>query len=158
MTKDKFACGRQERFRNDWPTLLGHVNVDAFPEIPQVREVMPVALDVAQPGFAATVEALRLHSWKLGPGQPMLVIDQFTDADFKLVVDDLADVHVNSKDGRFYLGWFPTGRPGTDGEGWVIAVTGTAKTRGYRISFDTETPADIVAAAVAQVLATAQPL
>ena len=119
---------------------------------------MPVAVQVAQPGFANTVEALRLHSWKLGPGQPTLVTDLFTDADFKLVVDDRADVHVNSKDGRFYLGWFPTGRPGTDGEGWVIAVTGTAKTRGYRMSFDTETPADVVAAAVAQVLATAQRL
>ncbi|GGZ80156.1 hypothetical protein GCM10010344_54110 [Streptomyces bluensis] len=119
---------------------------------------MPVAVQVAQPGFATTVEALRLRSWKIGPGQPTLVTDQFTDADFKLVVDDRADVHVNSKDGRFYLGWFPMGRPGTDGEGWVIAVTGTAKTRGYRMSFDTETPADIVAAAVAQVLATAQRL
>ncbi|WP_411150623.1 DUF317 domain-containing protein [Streptomyces sp. A30] len=119
---------------------------------------MPVTVEVAQPGFATTVEALRLSSWKLGPGQPTQVIDQFTDADFKLVVDDRADVHVNSKDGRFYLGWFPMGRPGTDGEGWVIAVTGTAKVRGYRMSFDTETPAAIVAAAVAQVLATSQPL
>ncbi|MEU9381319.1 DUF317 domain-containing protein [Streptomyces sp. NPDC048279] len=119
---------------------------------------MPVTVEVAQPGFAATVEALRLRSWNLGPGQPTLVTDQFTDADFKLVVDDRADVHVNSKDGRFHLGWFPMGRPGTDGEGWVIAVTGTAKFRGYRMSFDTETPAAIVAAAVAQVLATSQPL
>ncbi len=117
---------------------------------------MPVTVEVVQPGFSTTVEALRLHSWKLGPGQPTLVTDQFTDAGFKLVVDDRADVHVNSKDGRFYLGWFPTGRPGTDGEGWVIAVTGTAKDPGYRMSFDTETPADIVAAAVARVLATSQ--
>ncbi|WP_308314174.1 DUF317 domain-containing protein [Streptomyces sp. GbtcB7] len=115
-----------------------------------------MTVEVVQPGFSTTVEALRLHSWKLGPGQPTLVTDQFTDAGFKLVVDDRADVHVNSKDGRFYLGWFPTGRPGTDGEGWVIAVTGTAKDPGYRMSFDTETPADIVAAAVARVLATSQ--
>lgn len=153
----KFAWGRQERSRKDWPTLPKHVNVDVFPEKLQVREVSPVTVEVAQSGFATTVHALRLRSWKLGPGQPALVTDQFTDADFKLVVDDRADVHVNSMDGRFYLGWFPTGRPGTDGEGWVIAVTGTAKTRGYRMSFDIETPADIVAAAVAQVLATSQP-
>lgn len=33
------------------------------------------------------------------------------------------------------LGWFPLGRPGTDGEGWKIAVTGTAKVRGYYVSF-----------------------
>ncbi|MBT2527502.1 DUF317 domain-containing protein [Streptomyces sp. ISL-99] len=108
------------------------------------------------PGFSTTVEALRLRKWQLGPGQPTLVMDQFSAEDFHLIVDDRADVHVSSKDGRFYLGWFPLGRPGTDGEGWTIAVTGTAKVRGYRLSFDTETPADIVAAAVARVLETSR--
>ncbi|MCB5905892.1 DUF317 domain-containing protein [Streptomyces sp. SF28] len=116
-----------------------------------------MTVEVSTPGFSTTVEALRLHSWKLGPGQPTLVIDQFTDADFKLVVDDRADVHINSRDGRFYLGWFPSGRPGTDGEGWKLAVTGTADTPGYSVTFDTETPAEI-AAAVARVLATSRPL
>ncbi|MDX3832896.1 DUF317 domain-containing protein [Streptomyces europaeiscabiei] len=71
-------------------------------------------------------------------------------------MDDRADVHVSSKDGRFYLGWFPLGRPGTDGEGWRIAVSGTAKLRGYYLSFDIETPADIVAAVVARVLETSR--
>ncbi|MFE0889443.1 DUF317 domain-containing protein [Streptomyces rochei] len=108
------------------------------------------------PGFSTTVEALRLREWLLGPGQATLVMDQFSADDFHLVVDDRADVHVNSKDGSFYLGWFPSGRPGTDGEGWKIAVTGTAKVRGYQISFDTETPADVVAAAVERVLETSQ--
>ncbi|MCX4482140.1 DUF317 domain-containing protein [Streptomyces cellulosae] len=106
----------------------------------------------AGPGFSTTVEALRPREWQLGPGQPALVIDQFSAEDFNLIVDDRADVHVSSKDGRFYLGWFPLGRPGTDGEGWKIAVTGTAKVRGYHLSFDTEAPAEIVAAAVARVL------
>jgi hypothetical protein len=73
-------------------------------------------------------------------------------------VDDRADVHVNSKDGRFCLGWFPHGRPGTDGERWKIAVTGTAKVRGFHMSFDMETPAEIVAAAVTRVLETSQRL
>lgn len=99
-------------------------------------------------------EALQLREWQLGPGQPMLVLEQFSAEDFNLIVDDRADVHVSSKDGRFYLGWFPLGRPGTDGQGWKIAVTGTATVRGYHLSFDTETPADIVAAAVARVLET----
>ncbi|MER6559821.1 DUF317 domain-containing protein [Streptomyces sp. NPDC001027] len=107
------------------------------------------------PGFSTTVEALRLREWQLGPGQPTLVMDnQFCAEDFNLIVDDRADVHVSSKDGRFYLGWFPLGRPGTDGEGWKIAVTGTAKVPGYQLLCDTETPADIVAAAVAGVLET----
>ncbi|MFF3501176.1 DUF317 domain-containing protein [Streptomyces sp. NPDC003247] len=110
----------------------------------------------ASPGFATTIEALRLREWQLGPGQPTLVTDQFSADDFNLVVDDRADVHVSSKDGRFYLGWFPLGRPGTDGEGWKIAVTGTARVPGYQISFDVETPADIVAAAVACVLETSR--
>ncbi|MFF8481943.1 DUF317 domain-containing protein [Streptomyces antibioticus] len=110
------------------------------------------------PGFSTTVEALRLRQWQLGPGQPTLVMDQFSAEDFHVVVDDRADVHVSSKDGRFYLGWFPLGRPGTDGEGWKIAVTGTAKVPGYHVSFDTETPADIVAAAVARVLETSRRL
>ncbi|WP_145499077.1 DUF317 domain-containing protein [Streptomyces sp. CFMR 7] len=110
------------------------------------------------PGFPTTVEALRLRGWLLGPGQATLVMDQFSAEDFHLVVDDRADVHVNSKDGRFYLGWFPLGRPGTHGEGWKIAVTGTAKVRGYQMSFNTETPADVVAAAVARVLETSQQL
>ncbi|GHI91635.1 DUF317 domain-containing protein [Streptomyces olivaceus] len=104
------------------------------------------------PGFSTTAEALRLREWLLGPGQATLVMDQFSAEDFHLIVDDRADVHVNSKDGRFYLGWFPLGRPGTDGEGWKIAVTGTAEVRGYQMSFDTETPSDVVAAAVARVL------
>ncbi|MBL3805155.1 DUF317 domain-containing protein [Streptomyces sp. BRB081] len=108
------------------------------------------------PGFSTTVEALRLREWLLGPGQATLVMDQFSADDFQLVVDDRADVHVNSRDGRFYLGWFPLGRPGTDGEEWKIAVTGTAKVRGYQMSFDTETPVDVVAAAVARVLETSQ--
>ncbi|MEU6450627.1 DUF317 domain-containing protein [Streptomyces sp. NPDC046979] len=108
------------------------------------------------PGFSTTVEALRLRQWQLGPGQPTLVMDRFSAEDFHLVVDDRADVHVSSKDGRFYLGWFPLGRPGTDREGWKIAVTGTTKTPGYQVSFDVETPADIVAAAVARVLETSR--
>lgn len=108
------------------------------------------------PGFSTTVEALRRREWRLGPGRPTLVMDQFSAEDFNLIVDDRADVHVSSKDGRFYLGWFPLGRLGTDGEGWKIAVTGTAKMRGYHLSFDTETPADIVAAAVARVLETSR--
>ncbi|MFF1605596.1 DUF317 domain-containing protein [Streptomyces mirabilis] len=99
-------------------------------------------------------EALRLREWQLGPGQPTLVLEQFSAEEFNLIVDDRADVHFSSKDGRFYLGWFPLGRPGTDGQGWKIADTGTATVRGYHLSFDTETPADIVAAAVARVLET----
>lgn len=110
------------------------------------------------PGFSTTIQALRLREWQLGPGQPTLVMDQFSADDFHVVVDDRADVHVSSKDGRFYLGWYPLGRPGTDGEGWKIAVTGTAKVPGYNISFHTQTPADVVAAAVARVLETSRPL
>lgn len=108
-------------------------------------------------GFSTAAEALKVHTWQLGPGQPALVMDQFSTEDFHMVVDDRADVHVNSKDGRFYLGWFPLGRPGSDGEGWKIAVTGTTKVPGYSISFDAETPADIVAATVTRVLETALP-
>lgn len=109
------------------------------------------------PGFSTTAEALKVRDWQLGQGQPTLVMDQFSAEDFHMVVDDRADVHVNSKDGRFYLGWFPLGRPGGDGEGWKIAVTGTTKVPGYSISFDAETPADVVAAAVTRVLETARP-
>ncbi|MEU3602648.1 DUF317 domain-containing protein [Streptomyces sp. NPDC006798] len=116
-----------------------------------------MTVDVSPPGFSTTVEALRLRSWQLGPGQPSIVTDQFSDADFKVVVDDRADVHINSRDGRFYLGWFPNGRPGADGEGWKLAVTGTARVPGYQVSFDTETPAQVVAAAVAAVLAVSHP-
>ncbi|MCM8555506.1 DUF317 domain-containing protein [Streptomyces sp. STCH 565 A] len=106
----------------------------------------------AELGFSTTADALRLRKWLLGPGQPTLVMDQFSAEEFHLIVDDRADVHISSKDGRFYLGWFPLGRPGTDGEGWKIAVTGTAQVPGYQVSFDTEAPADIVAATVARVL------
>ncbi|AWN30026.1 DUF317 domain-containing protein [Streptomyces sp. NEAU-S7GS2] len=108
------------------------------------------------PGFSTTAEALRLREWQLGPGQPTFVLGQFSAEDFNLIVDDRGDVHVSSKDGCFYLGWFPLGRPGGDGEGWKIAVTGTAKVRGYQMSFDMETPSDVVAAAVARVLETSR--
>ncbi|MFE8910990.1 DUF317 domain-containing protein [Streptomyces globisporus] len=107
-------------------------------------------------GFSTTIEALRLREWQLGRGRPSLVTDQFSADDFHLIVDDRADVHISSKDGSFYLGWFPSGRPGTDGEGWTIAVTGTAEVPGYRMSFDTETPADLVAAVVERALATSR--
>ncbi|MGW5868313.1 DUF317 domain-containing protein [Streptomyces sp. NPDC055239] len=115
-----------------------------------------MAVAPAAHGFSTTIDALRLREWQLGAGQPALVTDLFSADDFHLIVDDRADVHVSSKDGRFYLGWFPNGRPGTDGEGWTVAVTGTAKVPGYRLSFDTETPADVVAAAVARVLETSR--
>jgi hypothetical protein len=117
-----------------------------------------VTVAPVSPGFSTTVQALKLRDWQVGPGQPTLVMDQFSAEGFHMVVDDRADVHVNSKDGRFYLGWFPLGRSGTDGEGWKIAVTGTAKVPGYGISFSTDTPADIVAAAVARVLETSRPV
>ncbi len=117
-----------------------------------------MTVDVTRPGFSTTAAALRLRSWQLGPGQSALVTDQFSAEDFNLIVDDRTDVHISSKDGRFYLGWFPLGRPGTDGEGWKLAVTGTAKVPGYHVSFDTETPAEIVAATVARVLRTSRPL
>ncbi|WP_392675262.1 hypothetical protein [Streptomyces sp. LN785] len=54
----------------------------------------------AGPGFSTTTEALRLRDWQLGPGQPTLVTGQFSADDFHLIVDDRADVHVSSKDGR----------------------------------------------------------
>jgi hypothetical protein len=117
---------------------------------------MPVTVAPVSPGFSTTVEALQLREWQLGPGAPALVMDQFTAERFHLVVDDRADVHVNSADGRFCLGWFPLGRPGTNGEGWKIAVTGSAKVPGYRVSFDVETPAAVVAAAVARFLETSR--
>ncbi|MGW1771719.1 DUF317 domain-containing protein [Streptomyces sp. NPDC002104] len=109
-----------------------------------------------QPGFSTTIEALRIRTWLLGRGHPTQIIDHFTADDFSLVVDDRADVHVASKDGRFYLGWFPEGRPGARDDGWVIAVTGTATVQGYRATFSTETPAAVVAAAVEAVLATSR--
>ncbi|MCZ0978687.1 DUF317 domain-containing protein [Streptomyces diastatochromogenes] len=115
-----------------------------------------MTVDAARSGFSTTVAELRLRTWLLGPGQPMDVIDLFTEADFKVVIDDRADVHINSKDGRFYLGWFPDGRPGTDGEGWKLAVTGTADAPGYCVAFHKETPA-VVVAAVGRVLATSVP-
>ncbi|GAA1929462.1 DUF317 domain-containing protein [Streptantibioticus ferralitis] len=117
-----------------------------------------MGVEAARPGFSTTVEALRLRSWRLGPGQPNTVIGQFDAEDFTLIVDGRADVHISSKDSRFSLGWFPLGRPGTEEEGWKLAVTGTNTVPGYSISFDTETPAEIVATTVAKVLATSQPL
>ncbi|MFZ3470323.1 DUF317 domain-containing protein [Streptomyces sp. 4.24] len=109
-----------------------------------------------QPGFSTTIEALRIRTWLLGRGHPAQVIDRFTAEDFNLVVDDRADAHVASKDGSFYLGWFPDGRPGDPDVGWVIAVTGTATAHGYKARFSTETPAAVVAAAVETVLATSR--
>ncbi|MBC2876165.1 MULTISPECIES: DUF317 domain-containing protein [Streptomyces] len=116
-----------------------------------------MTVDVARSGFSTTVGALRLRQWRLGPGQPELETDQFGTEDFNLIVDDRADVHIGSKDGRFYFGWFPAGRPDTEGEGWRLSVTGTAQTPGYHVSFDMETPAEVVAATVACVLATSRP-
>lgn len=132
------------------------VNVDNLPE-PQVRKVIAATEAPMNPGFSTTAKDLKACDWQLGPGQPTLVMDQFSAEDFHMVVDDHADVHINSKDGRLYLGWSPLSRPGTDGEGWKIAVTGTATVPGYSISFDTETPADIVAAAVTCVLEATRP-
>ncbi|MFJ7589514.1 DUF317 domain-containing protein [Streptomyces sp. NPDC097617] len=117
-----------------------------------------MTVDTVKPGYSTTSEALRLRSWRLGPGQPAMVIDQFTDEDFVCVVDDRADMHISSRDGRLYLGWFPGGRPGSEGDGWVLAVTGTATVPGYRVIFDTETPARLVAAVVAEVIATSAPV
>ncbi|MFD6249595.1 DUF317 domain-containing protein [Streptomyces roseolus] len=116
-----------------------------------------MTVDAARPGFSTTVADLRLRRWLLGRGQPMDVIDLFTDADFKVVIDDRADVHIASRDGRLYLGFFPGGRPGTDTEGWKLAVTGTADVPGYCVSFHKETPAAVVAATVSSVLATSTP-
>ncbi|MFC0844695.1 DUF317 domain-containing protein [Streptomyces noboritoensis] len=117
-----------------------------------------MTVDVPNAGFRTTVRDLRLREWLLGPGQPTEVIDSFpaADGDFTFVTDDRADLHIASADGRFYLGWFPDGRPGAEREGWVLAVTGTARTPGYRIVFEPGTPARIVAATVSEVLATAR--
>ncbi|MFJ9151788.1 DUF317 domain-containing protein [Streptomyces sp. NPDC102270] len=117
-----------------------------------------MALDAAHSGFATTIAALRIRSWKLGAGQPMEVIDQFSEPDFTHIVDDRGDVHVSSRDGRFYLGYFPNGRPGGADEDWVIAVTGTANVPGYRMAFGTDTPAEIVAGVVSRILSTSRPL
>ncbi|MFJ5631925.1 DUF317 domain-containing protein [Streptomyces goshikiensis] len=63
---------------------------------------------------------------------------------------------MSSADGRLYFGWFPDGRPGAGEEGWVLPVTGTVEVPGYRIVFDPQTPARLVAATVSDVLATAR--
>ncbi|MFE6461231.1 hypothetical protein ACFVP0_27705 [Streptomyces cinereoruber] len=88
-----------------------------------------MTVELSSAGFRTTIERLRLRCWLLGPGQPSEVIDTFPAAngDFTVVVDDRADTHIASADGRFYFGYFPGGRPGAEHEGWVIAVTGTAK-------------------------------
>lgn len=76
----------------------------------------------------------------------MQVIHQFKEPAFTHIVDDRADVHIGSRDGRFYLGYFSNGRSGGvaedwgTSEGWVIAVTGIANVPGYRMSFGRETP------------------
>lgn len=115
-------------------------------------------MELSNAGFRTTVEELRLRKWLLGPGQPSEVIDVFPEAngDFKFVTDDRADLHIASADGRFYLGWFPEGRPGAEREGWVLAVTGTARVPGYRIVFEPHTPARLVAVAVREALATSR--
>ncbi|MFD4577475.1 hypothetical protein ACFWNK_34365 [Streptomyces sp. NPDC058417] len=48
----------------------------------------------AGPGFSATVAALRLREWQLGPGQPTKVMDQFSANDFHPVVDAAAVARV----------------------------------------------------------------
>ncbi|MEV4738758.1 DUF317 domain-containing protein [Streptomyces sp. NPDC049555] len=116
-----------------------------------------MAIETTAPGFRTTLAALRLREWQIGPGQATRVLNQFDADDYHFVVDDRADVHVSSKDGRLYLGYFPEGRPGTDGEGWKIAVTGTAETPGWAASFEPETPAELIAAFVAAVISTSRP-
>ncbi|MFG2115574.1 DUF317 domain-containing protein [Streptomyces sp. NPDC048718] len=100
---------------------------------------------------------MRLREWLIGPGQPTDVTDTFPAAngDFHFIVDDRADTHIASADGRFYLGHFPAGRPGAEQEGWVLAITGTARVPGYKAVFHPDTPARLVAAVIAEVLATA---
>lgn len=107
---NEFAGGRQERSRQDWCSVAAHVNLDDLPqdwESSQAREVMLVTVQLPNAGFQTTIEKLRLHSWLLGPGQPTEVIDCFPEAngDFNLIVDDRADTHISSADGRLYLGW-----------------------------------------------------
>ncbi|MER5758911.1 DUF317 domain-containing protein [Streptomyces sp. NPDC002082] len=116
-----------------------------------------MTVEVGRHGFSTSIEALRIRTWMLGRGQPSQVIDQFTAEDFHFVVDDRADMHIASKDGRLYLGWFPEGRPGRLDEGWRLAVTGTATLPGYSIGFDVETPAHVIASAVATVISTSGP-
>lgn len=141
--------------------LQGHVNVDDPSGEPGKGERGDaVTVELSSAGFRTTTERLRLHDWLLGPGQATEVIDAFPAAngDFHFIVDDRADTHIASADGRFYLGHFPAGRPGAEREGWVLAVTGTARTPGYKIVFDPDTPARLVARTVSEVLATAERL
>ncbi|WP_129838048.1 DUF317 domain-containing protein [Streptomyces sp. RFCAC02] len=107
-------------------------------------------------GTTTKVDTLGRRHWSIDPGDPALVTDQFTSEDFALVVDDRADTHISSRYGRCYLGWFPAGRCG-GGEGWVLAVTGTASQPGWKATFAPSTPAEIVAAAVAAALNTSRP-
>ncbi|WP_338932735.1 DUF317 domain-containing protein [Streptomyces netropsis] len=116
-----------------------------------------MAIEKTTPGFRTTLAALRLREWQIGPGQATRVLDQFDAAEYHFVVDDRADVHVSSEDGRLYLGYFPQGRPGTDSEGWKIAVTGTAETPGWAASFAPDTPAELIAVFVAAVISTSRP-
>ncbi|MEU1819930.1 DUF317 domain-containing protein [Streptomyces roseifaciens] len=116
-----------------------------------------MTIETTTPGFRTTLTALRLREWQIGPGQATRVLGQFDADEYHFVVDDRADVHGSSKDGRLYLGYFPEGRPGTDGEGWKIAVTGTADVPGWAASFEPETPAELIAAFVAAVISTSRP-
>ncbi|MFI9202200.1 DUF317 domain-containing protein [Streptomyces sp. NPDC053048] len=116
-----------------------------------------MTIKLPTPGFHTTIQALRLREWPLGPGNANNVLDQFHDTDYKFVVDDRADVHIASKDGRLYLGYFPDGRPGGQGEGWKIAVTGTEHVRGWTATFEPDTPAELVAAFVNAVISGSRP-
>ncbi|CAM5325004.1 DUF317 domain-containing protein [Streptomyces abikoensis] len=116
-----------------------------------------MTIETTTPGFRTTLAALRLREWQIGLGQATRVLNQFDADEYHFVVDDRADVRVSSKDGRLYLGYFPEGRPGTDSEGWKIAITGTAEVPGWAASFEPDTPADLIAAFVAAVISTSRP-
>ncbi|GHC57594.1 DUF317 domain-containing protein [Streptomyces cinnamoneus] len=105
------------------------------------------------PGFATTIEVLRLREWLIGAGRPALVLDQFKADGFKFVVDSDSNVHIQSHDGRFYCGWYPQSLRGKEKAGWRRYVTGTAQEPGWDATFHADTPAEVVAVVVAELIA-----
>lgn len=93
--------------------------------------------------------------WIRGAGTPYPVFDLLVADGWTLVLDDLADMHCASPDGRAYVGYLAESPRPRLGDVWHLSVEGADGLPGWEQTFQRDVPSEIIAGLVHTLLTTA---
>ncbi|GAA4947650.1 hypothetical protein GCM10023205_04510 [Yinghuangia aomiensis] len=110
---------------------------------------------VRAPASSAPAAPVATDRWIRGAGTPYPVFDLLVVDGWTLVLDDLADMHCASPDGRVYVGYLAASPRPRPGDVWHVSVEAADGLPGWEQTFHRDVPAEVIAGLVHALLTTA---